>query len=332
MKKNDHIDNRTKKTILIFGISSFVGSNLAEFLKRDYKVVGTYHKNPVSIPGVLTLPCDVLSKDKAQLILFAFKPDITIYAVGLSSLSDCAKRKDLADALNTSGLFNVTEFCQRYKSQICYLSSNFVFGGEDKNYIEMDIPDANTTYGKTQASAEFFLQKSSLNYVIFRCCRLYGRSLNPNQQTWFEQVERKVKSREQLTCDGNVKTGFIDVTYLGLILKLAFEKEVRNRLFQISTPNLMSYYEFALEYCKVFGGAPSTVIKGKWPFPILVSQTMSGMSEDMQFKMDIANIEGFLNVKMPTVQESLEYTRSRLNGKGKASEGGINQGDEISFI
>ncbi|PJB53787.1 MAG: hypothetical protein CO099_05215, partial [Bdellovibrio sp. CG_4_9_14_3_um_filter_39_7] len=74
-----------RKTILIFGVSSFVGSNLAEYLKKDYRVVGTYNKNPVQIPGVLTLPCDVLSKDEVQLILFATKPDITIYAVGLSS-------------------------------------------------------------------------------------------------------------------------------------------------------------------------------------------------------------------------------------------------------
>ena len=35
----------------------------------------------------------------------------------------CQYTIEYADALNSGGLFNVTEFCQRYKSQICYISS-----------------------------------------------------------------------------------------------------------------------------------------------------------------------------------------------------------------
>jgi len=41
---------KRNKTILIFGISSFVGSNLAFFLKEDFRIVGTYKKNYVKKP------------------------------------------------------------------------------------------------------------------------------------------------------------------------------------------------------------------------------------------------------------------------------------------
>ena len=119
-------NSASQKVILIFGISSFVGSNLAEVLKKDFKVVGTYFNNPVSIKGVVTFPCDVLKKDDVQMALYTFRPDLTIYAAGLNSISDCDENVDYADALNSGGLFNVTEFCQRYKSQICYLSSCYV--------------------------------------------------------------------------------------------------------------------------------------------------------------------------------------------------------------
>ena|SRR5690606_16033756 len=197
---------KTKKgTILIFGISSFIGSNLAEHFKHDYKVIGTYHDHRVDIPGVLTVPCDVLVKEEVQSVLYAFRPDITVYCVGISSVLQCAKREDFADALNTSGLFNVAEYCQRYKSQICYISSGFVFGGESKNYLEMDIPDALTVYGRTQAAAEFYIQKTSLNYLIFRCCRLYGRGINPNQSTWFEHLQNKLTMGQVAVLDDLVK-------------------------------------------------------------------------------------------------------------------------------
>lgn len=319
-----------RKTICIFGISSFLGSNLADFLKKDFKVVGTYYKNPIKIDGVLTVPCDVLTKEEVQLVLFAFRPDITIYSVGISSVLDCSKKEELADALNTSGLFNVAEYCQRYKSQICYISSSFVFAGEDKKYIEMDIPDANTVYGKTQASAEFYIQKTSLNYVIFRCCKLYGRGVSANRESFFEKLQSAIKSGQNINADAFVSTGYLDVYYLAMILKICFDKNVMNRLFQITTKDIGSFYDFSKSYCEVFGENSSAVSKGRWAFPTIAGQGNSG-GDDINFKLDISNIESFLNIDLPTIKESLEFTFKRLNGE-KNNKKKKTKGEGVNFI
>ena len=325
-------EKEKQKTIVIFGVSSFIGSNLAEFFKKDFKVIGTYKDTPVSIPGVLCLPCDVLVKEEVQLVLFAFKPDFTIYSVGVSSIYECAKNDELADALNTSGLFNVAEYCQRYKSQICYISSSFVFGGENRDYMEMDIPDANTVYGKTQAAAEFYIQKTSLNYVIFRTCRLYGRGLSYKRPTWFENIQRKLKHNEGGQYDDFIKNGFLDVYYLATIMKLCFEKEVQNRLFQISSSDMCSMYDFTKNYCKSFDDNESLINKGRWSFPIMASATTTGnISEGLFFKLDISNIENFLNIKLPSIAESLEFSFKRFKGNKNKRKGG-QSGEGVSFI
>ena len=324
---------KREKTILIFGISSFVGSNLAEFFKKDYRVVGTYNKNPVFIPGVLSLPCDVLNKEEVQLCLYAFKPDITIYAIGLSSLSECSRNEEMADALNASGLFNVVEYCQRYKSQVCYISSGFVFGGEDKSYIEMDIPDPNTTYGKTQASAEFYIQKSSLNYLVFRTCKLYGRGFLESRLTQFEKLQNHLMLRKNVNCDDKVKTGYLDIYYLAMILKIAFEKEVKNRLFQISSSDTATFYDFSKYYCQTFSESESLIQKGRWNFPILATAATIPTGEKICFNLDISNIEGFLNVKLPSVKESIDFTFSRFHGSAKQAGGKKSgSGDGVTFI
>ena len=320
-----------KKTILIFGISSFVGSNLAEFLKNDFRVVGTYYKTKVSIEGVLAVPCDVLSKDKVQLVLYSFKPDIVIYSVGLTSLVDCSEFNDYADALNTSGLFNVTDYAQRYKSQVVYLSSQYVFGGEGKVYQEMDIPDGNTIYGKTKASAEFFLQKSSLNYLIFRCCSLYGRGIHPGQETFFEKTERGFNKGMPLRFDNYVHSGYLDVSFLGMILKMVFDQDEKNRLFQVKSSNILTHYEFAKEYAKVFGFSNSTLSKTRWPLPILdLPRGVDSGNVILNYDMNVLNIEGSLNIEMPSVKESLEYTFKRFNGGKKNKERRPSGG--VSFI
>ena len=70
-----------KKTIVIFGASSFVGSNLCAYLRKDFRVIGTYHRNKFFCPGVLTIPCDVLAKEEVRLVMLAFKPDVPYTAL-----------------------------------------------------------------------------------------------------------------------------------------------------------------------------------------------------------------------------------------------------------
>jgi dTDP-4-dehydrorhamnose reductase len=320
---------KEKKTILIFGISSFIGSNLAVFLKKDFKVVGTYYKTPVVIPGVLCIPCDVLNKESVQLTLYTSKADYSIYCVGVNSIISCSEAEGLADALNASGLFNVAEMCQRYKSQICYISQDFVFSGEDKDYLEMDIPDSATVLGKTKSSGEFYIQKNSLNYMIFRTCHLYGRHINPTKRTFFENLQYNIKSSSPQSFDCYVKQGFLDVYYLCLIIKLSIERRAQNRLIHLCSSDIMTRYEFAKLYCKIFQENASQVNKGRWPYPLL--KLREGTEELWYYKLNSNNLEAFLNIYMPSIEESLNLSLKRYNGSQSAQHKKA-QGGNISFI
>ena len=327
---NSTMDKR--KTILIMGINSFVGSNLCEFFRKDYRVVGTYHKKNQPIPGILALPCDVLNKDEVQLVLYAFKPDIVIYCVGLTSLKDCADMPNASDALNSAGLFNVAEIAPRYGSRVIYLSSQFVFSGANKNYNEMDNADVITMYGKSQASSEFYLQKSSLNYLIIRCSKLYGRGVSPLNDSWFEKLQRNIKNNQTAIYDDFVHQGFVDVYYLGMVLKMCIDKNVANRLIHFSSQDVMTYFEFAKLYAEIFHESDGLINKGKWHLPILKSTSIERSDEHLYYKLDVLNIEGLLKIKMPTIRESLEFTLKRLNGNRTPAKGVTNKGEGLSFI
>jgi len=326
------MSTKAKKTVMIFGISSFVGSNLAEYLKRDFKVVGTYHGFCVTIPGVLTIPCDVMTKEEVQLAIYALKPDITVYCVGLSSVQTCNDNPEMANVLNSNGLYNVSEYCQRYKSQLCYVSTSFVFGGAKRKYVEMDIPDPNTVYGRTKASAEFFIQKTSLNYLIFRCSQFYGRGINPHQLTWLELLQKNNSQSKNYVCDNFVHSGFIDVKYLGLLIKICIEKDLSNRLFQVSSEDIMTYYEFALKYSEIFNEKTSFISKGRWPFAEEDMPTNSYPSEEVYYHMDIGNVEGALNIQLPTIEESIKFTYGYYNGIEVGSGSKISKGEGVTYI
>ncbi len=321
-----------RKTILILGISSFVGSNLANGLKENYKIIGTYLNNPVNIPGVLCLQCDVLSKDALQFLVYSFRPDATIYAAGLSGVDDCARHEKYADAVNTIGVFNASTFTERYKSKFIYISTSYVFAGHKKIYHESDTPDPTTALGRSKSSAEFYVQKSCLDYLIFRCCPLYGRSFIVRQQTWLEAFEYRYLHQKSAMCDTQVLHGFIDIAFLVAALELCLEKGISNRLFQLSTSDVMTFYDFARTYCSVFKISDSFLVKGNWGLTLDKSeQNLGDLDLKKYFQLSSQNIETFLQVEVPTITQSLETTFEKFNGiKGKKSKS--SKGPGITYI
>ncbi len=321
----------TKETILIFGVSSFVGSSLAEFFKNDFKVVGTYFSEQVFIDGVTTIPVDVIKREQVQLAIFTFRPKYIIYAVGLSSLLECDQNPQLAEALNSAGLFNVTENSQRYKAKLIYISSSFIFAGLGKNYLEKDTPDPNSLYGNQIASAEFYIQKNCLSYLIFRCCKFYGKSLRVNRPNFFEEAQIKIGKGEDLNCDDVMKLGFLDVYYLGMCLKIAFNRGIKNRLFQLSSRDVCTHYEFIKLYAKIFKTGEDSIQKGRWKFPLRLLQAGDRYSETPAYQLDVKNLEGFFKVSLPSIEESLHFSFDRFHGRKGKSKLSESVGD-ITFI
>lgn len=317
-----------QKTIMIFGVSSFLGSSLAELLKDDYRIVGTYFCTPVNIPGVLALKCDVHNKEMVQKMTYIFKPDITIYTVGLTDLDACQEYPKVADALNTAGVFNVSAASERYGSKFIYFSSSYIFSGEDTLFRENDTPMPSSVFGNNIASSEFYIQKSCLNYVIFRCCPIFGRSFNINDLNWMEVLEKNSFLNKKITCDTKVYTGFVDIWFIAELLKTAIEANATNRLFQISSSDLMNRYEFAQKYMEIFGGNTALLSKGDWKFPRTENQiALQGLGEELYFRMDTNNAESTFKIDMPSIEDTLKKAHTKLSGtygsKTKEKSSGI---------
>ena len=302
-----------KKTILIFGASSFVGSNLVATLKDDFRVIGTYHKNPIKIPGVTCLPCDVLKKDYVNKLVALTKPDFTIYAIGMSSLQKCHKEPKLAEALNSTGASYVCKASERVGARFVYISSSYVLSGEDTLFKESDMPMPFTTYGNTVSSGEFYVQRSSINYLVLRSCPLYGRSYSHGHSNIFEYVQEKFSRGESFSLDSTVKTGFLDVALFSKVLKSCLEANITNRLLQVSSRDFLSPFEFGRLYAKTFKKGDLILQAQDELLP--VENPQKGFVKKPQYRMDLTNLETSLGLELPSVEESLLFTRKKLSGR-----------------
>lgn len=295
--------------MLIIGASSFVGSNLLDELKSEFRVIGTYFKHPISIPGVLCLPCDVLKKEMVSTVVSRLRPDVVIYAAGMSSLKEASHHIKEAESLNSVGAVNCLMAAERVDAKFVYLSSAFVFGGGDALNKEGDVPFPNTNYGNNLSSTEFYIQRSSLNYLILRSSVLYGRGYSPVKETWFESLEKAFFEQKKVSLDDQVVTGFLDVRIFARILILVLKAEITNRLLNISSRDYSTRFQFAKKYGEVFKKDSGFLGKVTGEFPL---EKNASTEEELNFKLDTTNIEGLLGIAMPSIEESLESTLERF--------------------
>src|SRR5690606_5138486 len=190
-----------------------------------------------------------------------------------------------------------------------YISSAFVMNGLNPIYHEGDTPFSTTVYGNTVSSAEFYIQRSSLNYIILRCAPLYGTGLNPAHPNWFETLQLNFAKNIPVVADDSIETGFLDIQILVKILQETINQNVTNRLFNVGTQNIMTRYEFAKLYAARFKKDESLIQKGSSSFPT-INKSESAVA--YKFLLATGNVEEFLNMQMPTIEDSLEFTYKRL--------------------
>jgi dTDP-4-dehydrorhamnose reductase len=161
------------------------------------------------------------------------------------------------------------------------------------------------------SSTEFYIQRSCLNYLILRCCPLYGRGYNPTHSNWFENLQLSFAKGEQVLADDSVHTGFLDVQIMIRILKATLANNITNRLLHVSSKDSMTRYEFALLYAKIFKKDEGLVQRITGKFPV---DKNKDDNQSYYYRLDTSNIEEFLNAKMPKIEDSLQLTYKRLSG------------------
>ena len=137
-----------------------------------------------------------------------------------------------------------------------------------------------------------------------------------------------------MPCDDHLYTGFLDIQYLGMIIKLSIEKNTINRLFQISSSDVMTLHSFAKTYAELFSDSKTSIQKSRYRFPVSEGTAVNYDGGDIYYTMDITNIEGFLNLQLPSIEESLRYSFKKMGGKEEKREKDQRQSSssDIKFI
>lgn len=166
------------KTVLVTGSNGLLGQKITSTILsgKQFNLVATSkgENRFKTTQGYTYAEMDILNPANVREVLERYKPDAIIHTAALTNVDKCETEKELAYALNVEAVKTLITICEEYKIQLVHLSTDFIFDGQNGPYLESDVPNPLSYYGKTKSEAEELVKNASCKWAILRTIIVYG--------------------------------------------------------------------------------------------------------------------------------------------------------------
>ncbi len=249
------VEEKKKRKVLITGSSGMLGTDLCQETSSDYELFGLdMVRGPQFTQGGKNFfKGDITDREVAIGIISGVKADVVIHAAAWTDVDGCELNPDKAYSVNGGGTENIALGCQKAGSILIYMSTDFVFdGNETTPYREDDKVKALSVYGASKLKGEEAIRNIVDRYFILRTSWLFGR----NGRNFVDTILSKAKVERKLrVVDDQVGTP----TYtkdLSKAIRVLLEKimdaenieEYSTRhagIYHLSNSGSVSWYDYA---------------------------------------------------------------------------------------
>lgn len=158
--------------VLVIGASGLIGGYIYRHLQaRGETVFGTYYSQPHG--GLKQL--NICAPDEVRTIIAETRPTVVYLAAAFTSVDVCEVQPDLSHRINVNGVKNVVDSIKGSTARVIYISTDYVFNGDNGPYNEYTPVQPINTYGHQKAAAEHYIATHAADWTIVRTTWVYGR-------------------------------------------------------------------------------------------------------------------------------------------------------------
>lgn len=207
--------------VLVTGASGLLGRQIMSHLAGDtWEVRGLYgtraRENLVQ--------CDLTERAQIDQHFADFKPDVVIHCAAERRPDVVFKQPDAARTLNIDVTCNIAEACHKHDVMMIFMSTDYIFDGEDPPYAVDARPRPLSTYGEQKfAGEQMCLEKCRT--VVLRVPLLYGpmeytkesgvTALYDELTKGMQRADNMQKRYPTYTCDvARILTKMLEVHFL----------------------------------------------------------------------------------------------------------------------
>ncbi len=251
------IKENGKEKVLVIGATGFLGKKCYTLLKKEFNVAGTFFNNPM--PGLKRL--DIRSNDEVEKILFYTNPDIVIHTASMIDIEKCEKEKKDAWEINVLATKNIVQSCKKNGSKLVYISSDYIFNGNDGPYYEDSEPDPLNYYGMTKLEAERIIEEELFNYAIIRPAVLDGFN-SFEDLSFFNTIYSKLRDNRKIELDDNLIKYPVLVDNIVMLIKDVIINDITG-VFHIGSKVSSTRFGWAQKIAKYFKIDCSNLVTGR---------------------------------------------------------------------
>jgi len=162
----------TKMKIFISGASGLVGGNcLKHFAEQGATVVGSYF----SYPTHNTVFYDTLNPQHSDNFdVHAFAPDVIVHCGALTHVDYCETNIDESYQKTVQSTINLIEVAKTCNARMVYISTDYVFDGENGPYKEDAPVNPISVYARHKLEAEHLVLAQLTDALVLRVTNVYG--------------------------------------------------------------------------------------------------------------------------------------------------------------
>jgi dTDP-4-dehydrorhamnose reductase len=149
---------------LIVGCLGMLGTDLMAAFSPLYDVTGFDRPElDITQPG----ECFARLKD--------LRPDVVINAAAFTRVDACETHQEEAFLVNAYGAGNLAAAAASTGALLVHYSTDYIFDGLKKDpYVEGDVPNPQSVYGKSKLTGEHLIRQKCPNHLMLRISWLFG--------------------------------------------------------------------------------------------------------------------------------------------------------------
>src|SRR5215211_4332221 len=167
-----------KMKILVTGANGLLGQTIIKhLLEKKYDVVAT-GRGPDRLAVTPSAPTyyksiDITDGPAIEQFILEHKPDVIVHAAAMTQVDQCELNKQECYNINVTATRFIIDAAKAIDARFIFVSTDFIFDGNDGPYKEDAQPAPVNYYGSTKMVAEKAVMESGLDYAIARTILVY---------------------------------------------------------------------------------------------------------------------------------------------------------------
>lgn len=245
----------SKKKIFITGANGLLGQKLVTQLveEGDFLVIAS-GKCECRLPGdgFEYISVDITNETQVEETIHEVSPDIIIHGAAMTNVDQCElNQEDCYDA-NVNATAYLIQAAKQVNAHFIFVSTDFIFSGEEGPLDENAAPAPVNYYGKTKLIGEQMVMESGLKWAIARTVLVFGIAHDLSRTNIVLWVKSSLENGKEINVvDDQFRTPTLAEDLAAGCVLIA--KKGAEGVYNISGPDFLTPYEMAQATAEYWG-------------------------------------------------------------------------------